>query len=163
MPPLKFEDIAARLQGRLGALFLESHADGHLPYVKVDARGIGGAARYLRDDADLACDFLSFITAVDWPADEKITLVYCFASYKHRHTVVVKADVSRAAGRAPSLTNLYAAADWLEREVYDLFGVAFDGHPDLRRIMLPDDFQGHPLLKDFANDDYIPFPESKIG
>jgi NADH-quinone oxidoreductase subunit C len=163
MPALSFDAIARRLRDRLGATFIGAHPEGHLPWVTVEAKALSAAARFLHDDADLAFDFLSFITAVDYPADDKITLVYCFCSYKHRHAVVVKADVSRRAGRAPSLTGVYAAADWLEREVYDLFGVAFDGHPDLRRLLLPDDFEGHPLLKDFKNDDYVPFPESKVG
>jgi NADH-quinone oxidoreductase subunit C len=57
------------------------------------------------------------------------------------------------------VAHLYAAADWLEREVYDLFGVTFDGHPNLKRILTPERFQGHPLLKDFKNDDYVPFPD----
>ncbi len=160
---MKFAEIAALLEKRLGALYLGAQEEGRLPFVKLDPRALNMAARLLRDEPDLGFELLTFVTAVDYPPQEKLTLVYHFWSYKHRHAFVVKADVSRAAGRAPSLTNLYAAADWLEREVYDLFGVAFDGHPDLRRIMLPDDFQGHPLLKDFANDDYVPFPETKAG
>jgi NADH-quinone oxidoreductase subunit C len=162
MPALPFAAIAARVQDRVGALYLGADENPQTPYARVDAKALGAVARVLHDDADLDFDFMIYMTAVDYPAEDKITLVYHFWSYQHRHAFMVKADVAREAGRAATVAGVYVGADWYEREVYDLFGVAFDGHPDLRRIMLPDDFVGHPLLKDFKNDDYVPFPEPNV-
>jgi len=162
MAALPFADIAARVKRALGGACLELNEGNKIPFVKVAPLYLREAAALLRDDADLAFDYLMYITAVDYPAEEKITLVYHFFSYKHRHSFMMKADVGRAGGRAPSLTPLYAAADWHEREVYDLFGVTFVGHANLSRILTPENFVGHPLLKDFKNDDYVPMPETKL-
>lgn len=162
MPPLPFDVIAGRVRERIGALYLGADENPHLPFAKVDAKALGVVARCLHDDADLDFESMLYMTAVDFPADNKITLVYHFWSYKHRHAFMVKADVPREAGRAATVAGVYTGAEWYEREVFDLFGVAFDGHPDMRRLLLPDDFQGHPLLKDFKNDDYVPFPEPNV-
>jgi NADH-quinone oxidoreductase subunit C len=107
----------------------------------------------LRDGPDLRCTFLQNLTAVDWPAHptrpDTIEVVYHLWSYAHRHQVVVKVDVPRARPRLPSAAALWGNANWLEREQYDLLGVVFEGHPDLRRLLLPDDWVGHPMRKDY--------------
>lgn len=162
MAPLPFEAIAAHLKDRYAAAVLEVDAGNKIPFVRVQPGAVADLARYLKGNAEFAFDFLVYIAGVDYPAEEKITLVYHFFSYKHRHAFMMKADVPRAGGRAASLTSVYAAADWLEREVYDLFGVTFEGHPNLTRILTPEGFVGHPLLKDFTSDDYVPFPEYKL-
>lgn len=159
MSPLSFDDMVARLRQRFGDKVLAVDAAGPSPSVTVEGYAVASVLRYLRDDAELGLDFLQFVTAVDWPGEDKITVVYSLFSYPRRHSLVVKADVPRRGGRLPTAAAVYPAAEWHEREVYDLFGVVFDGHPDLRRILMPDDYQGHPLLKDFRNPEYIPFPE----
>lgn len=110
----------------------------------------------LRDEPDLRFDFLQNLTAVDWPetgkaggAAPRIELVYHLYSYPHRHEIVVKVDLPRISPRAPSAVRLWPVANWLEREQFDLLGVIFDGHPDLRRLLLPDDWVGHPMRKDY--------------
>jgi NADH-quinone oxidoreductase subunit C len=106
-------------------------------------------AQYLKDSPDAAFDFCSDVTATDWPPRAKrFDVVYCLYSVSHRHRVRVKV---RAAEGDPvaSVTGLWPAANWLEREVYDLFGVNFTGHPDRRRILMPDDWQGFPQRKDY--------------
>ena len=106
-------------------------------------------ARRLRDDRDTAFDFCSDVTAVDWLARaERFDVVYCLYSTRHRHRVRLKVRAADGV-RVPSVTALWPAANWLEREVFDLFGVRFDGHPDLRRILMPDEWQGHPQRKDY--------------
>ncbi|HEY0708191.1 MAG TPA: NADH-quinone oxidoreductase subunit C [Polyangia bacterium] len=105
-------------------------------------------AGILRDDPALAFDFLQNLTAIDWLKTGHIELVYHLFSYQHRHEVVLKTSVPREAPRVPSLAGLWNNANWLEREQYDLFGVIFEGHPDLRRLLLPDDWVGHPMRKD---------------
>jgi NADH/F420H2 dehydrogenase subunit C len=106
-------------------------------------------ARYLRDAPDALFDTCSDVTATDWPPRaERFDLVYCLYSTRHRHRVRVKA---RAGELEPvsSVTSVWLAADWLEREVYDMFGVNFVGHPDRRRILMPEDWQGFPQRKDY--------------
>jgi len=106
-------------------------------------------ALHLRDRRDAAFDLLSDLTADDWPPRaERFDVVYCLYSTRLRHRVRVKARV--ADGQAVrSVTDVWPAADWLEREVYDMFGVRFPGHPDLRRILMPEDWQGYPERKDY--------------
>jgi NADH-quinone oxidoreductase subunit C len=157
MAGLSFEYTADRLKFQFGDAVLAVEAGNRLPFVRVEADAVARVARFLRDE--LAFDFLMYITAVDYPAEDKITLVYHYYSYRDDLEFMVKADVPRRGGVTRSVAHLYAAADWLEREVYDLFGVTFDGHPDLTRLLTPEGFTGHPLLKDFTSADYVPFPD----
>jgi NADH-quinone oxidoreductase subunit C len=152
-----FEDIAARLQKQFGDAVLAADAGNRIPFVRVRADAVARVARFLRDE--LAFDFLMYIAGVDYPAEDKITLVYHYYSYRNECEFMVKADVPRQGGVTRSVAHLYAAADWLEREVYDLFGVTFEGHPKLTRLLTPEGFTGHPLLKDFKSADYVPFPD----
>ena len=93
--------------------------------------------------------FLSDLTATDWPEnDPRFWLSYQLRSIEERHYLRLKVAVPEADPRAPSVTGLFPTANWLEREVFDLFGIAFDGHPDLTRILMPDDWEGYPLRKD---------------
>ncbi len=118
------------------------------PSCVVKAARIVEVCRYAKQE--LGCDFLEDLTAVDWPKRSVIEVVYHLFSYGHRAGLVLKVEVDRAAPRVPSIEAVWKAANWFEREVYDLFGVEFTGHPDLRRILLPDDWVGHPLRKDYA-------------
>jgi NADH-quinone oxidoreductase subunit C len=104
---------------------------------------------YLRDQEDLGFGALSDVTAVDWPElDPRFWLAYHLLSMEHAHRVRVKVGVPASDPRLPSVTPMFPTANWLEREVFDFFGVSFDGHPDLRRIEMPEDWVGHPLRKD---------------
>jgi NADH-quinone oxidoreductase subunit C len=107
----------------------------------------------LRDGPNLRFGFLQNLTAVDWPkhpsTPDTIEVVYHLYSYAYRHQVVLKVSVPRSRPRLPSAAGLWKNANWLEREQYDLLGVVFEGHPDLRRLLLPDDWVGHPLRKDY--------------
>jgi NADH-quinone oxidoreductase subunit C len=107
-------------------------------------------ARYLREAPDASFDVCSDLTATDWPgrAAARFDLVYCLYSIRHRHRVRVK---TRVADEQPvaSVTAVWPSADWLEREVFDMFGVNFTGHPDRRRILMPEDWQGFPQRKDY--------------
>ena len=104
---------------------------------------------WLRDGAGAAFDFCSDVTASDWPVrPQRFDLVYMLYSTQHCHRIRVKTRV--ADGEAvPTVSGIWPAAGWLEREVFDMFGVRFAGHPDLRRILMPDDWQGHPQRKDY--------------
>jgi NADH-quinone oxidoreductase subunit C len=159
MAGLPLEQIAAKMKGTFGDAVVEANEGNQIPFVRVEADAVARVARFLRDEAELSFDYLMYVTAVDLPDEDKLTLVYHYFSYQNEQSLMVKADVPRRGGSARSVAHLYAAAEWLEREVYDLFGVTFEGHPNLTRILTPEGFQGHPLLKDFKNDDYVPFPD----
>jgi len=104
---------------------------------------------WLRDGTGATFDFCSDVTASDWPVrPQRFDLVYMLYSTQHCHRIRVKTRV--ADGEAvPTVSGIWPAAGWLEREVFDMFGVRFAGHPDLRRILMPDDWQGHPQRKDY--------------
>jgi NADH-quinone oxidoreductase subunit C len=107
-------------------------------------------ARVLRDRADLGFRFLAELTAVDfWPREPRFELVYLLVSIEHRLRLRVKVRLHGEAARVPTVTGLWPAANWLEREVWDLFGITFDGHPDPRRLLMPEDWEGYPLRKDY--------------
>ncbi len=115
----------------------------------VGADTILEVARHLREAPDAAFDFCSDLTATDWPPRaERFDVVYCLYSTRHRHRVRVKTRVGDNQPLA-SVTPVWPSANWLEREVFDMFGVNFTGHPDRRRILMPDDWQGFPQRKDY--------------
>ena len=106
-------------------------------------------ARFLRDDPTTAFNYCSDVTAVDWPPRaQRFDVVYCLYSVSLRHRIRIKVRASEGE-EVPSVTPLWSGADWLEREVFDQYGVNIVGHPDLRRILMPDDWQGHPQRKDY--------------
>ena len=117
--------------------------------VTVAAADIVDVVRFLRDDP--RCQFISIIdvTAIDWPAREKrFDVVYHFLSPRLNRRVRIKAETDEATP-VPSIIEVFPGADWFEREAYDLYGVLFTGHPDMRRILTDYGFEGHPLRKDF--------------
>jgi NADH-quinone oxidoreductase subunit C len=114
--------------------------------------------KQLRDKSEYHFDHLSCLTAVDYPKENKITVVSHLWSYKNRFQVTIKLDVDRGNPKAPTLEGVWKSANWFEREVYDLYGVIFEGHSDLRRIMMPEDYKKYPLRKDFTDDGFIVKP-----
>jgi NADH-quinone oxidoreductase subunit C len=107
-------------------------------------------ARVLRDRPELRFDFLAEVTAVDyWPREPRFELVYLLVSIEHRLRLRVKVRLPGADPHVATVSGVWAAANWLEREVWDMFGIAFDGHPDPRRLLMPEDWEGFPLRKDF--------------
>jgi NADH-quinone oxidoreductase subunit C len=115
----------------------------------VPAEQIFDIARHLRDAPDAAFDCCSDLTATDWPPRaERFDVVYCLYSTRHRHRVRVKARLADRKAIA-SVVAVWPAANWYEREIFDMFGITFTGHPDLRRILMPEDWQGFPQRKDY--------------
>jgi len=158
------KELKARLGDAVGAA--APALDGILT-LDIDASAIKDALRFLADNSDGNFDMLTDLTAVDWlnypETGERFEVVYLLCSTKRDHHVRLKCRLSELNPRIASATAVYKTAGWLEREVWDLFGIKFDGHPDLRRIMLWEDFEGHPLRKDFPTRGYHPVertPES---
>jgi NADH-quinone oxidoreductase subunit C len=107
-------------------------------------------AQALHDQAPFHLDYCSFVSAVDRPEQGVFEVVYHLFSMEARHELLLKVRVPRLEPRVPSVTGIWSGANWHEREAYDLFGIVFDGHPDLRRIMMTEDWTGHPLRKDYV-------------
>ena len=115
----------------------------------VPAARLVEVARHLREAPDAAFDLCSDVTATDWPLrPERFDVVYCLYSMRHRHRVRIKVRAGEH-DAVPSVTGVWPAANWFEREVYDMFGVHITGHPDRRRILMPEDWQGFPQRKDY--------------
>lgn len=105
-----------------------------------------------------AYDYLPFITAVDYPEKKLIEMVYYLQSTETNNVLILKVELPRERAEIKSVVAVWPAADWHEREVFDLFGVKFIGHPDLRRILLTPDWTGHPLLKDYTDPKMVKKP-----
>jgi NADH-quinone oxidoreductase subunit C len=160
-------DIIAVLDSQCGAKIKSRTPEAIDPFVVVEADDLLTVCKVLRDHPRLRFDILNCISGVDYlELDPKkvakagfephMQVVFHFSSFEHQHRFVVKVILPRwkdgkvgELPEVPSLTPLYAAADWHEREVFDLSGVFFTDHPDLRRLLLADDWVGHPLRKDY--------------
>ena len=108
-------------------------------------------AKWLASDAGFS--FLSDLCAVDWPnrpAEERFEIVYNLTNLEKRLRFRVKVPLPGSDPKIPTVTPIWSTANWHEREAFDMFGIIFDGHPDLRRILMPDEWEGHPLRKDYA-------------
>ncbi len=118
--------------------------------VMVEAQNWFPVAWQLRANQALAFDYLFSLTAVDWKTH--LSVVYHLRSFKHDHIIVVKAKVDRARPEIESVSKIWRTAELNEREAYDLMGVKFTNHPDLRRLFLTEDWEGYPLRKDYVDD-----------
>lgn len=109
--------------------------------------------RFVRDEPALAFDFLADVTAVDYlGTTPRFEVVYHLKSLTHGHRLRLKARIGEDDARIDSVVSVWKGADWLERETYDMYGIQFTGHPDLRRIYLYEEFEGHPLRKDYPKE-----------
>jgi len=117
--------------------------------VQVPAEAWHSLANWLRDEEGLYFDYLFCLTCVDWL--KHLTMVYHLTSTRYRHNLVVKANLDRANPVIETVADLWRTADFHEREVYEMFGVQFTNHPDLRKLILPDDWEGYPMRKDFED------------
>jgi NADH-quinone oxidoreductase subunit C len=147
---MEAQQTFARLEQQFPGKVHDFNGEVAEPYLKVDAAAIVDVCRFLRDDGDLKFEVLSDLTALDWPKEEKIQVVYHLYSYGQKQQIVLKVDLPRDNPKAPTVEGVWKVGNWFEREVYDLFGVIFEHHSDLRRIMLPEDWIGYPLRKDYV-------------
>jgi len=142
---LSGKEVATKIEEKFPGSVVESGAGSLL--VKSDS--IVDIARFLKEANGLEFDYLNFVTAVDYY--EYFEVVYQLSSLEHNHSLTVKARCyDRQNPVLPSVTGLWQGADFQEREIYDLFGIKFEGHPNMKRIFLWEGFEGHPLRKDFV-------------
>ncbi|TVX89492.1 NADH-quinone oxidoreductase subunit C [Paenibacillus agilis] len=128
-----------------------NEVNGHLPTITVKKGHWLAAAHWLQVNKDWSCDYLRNLAGVD--LGDELEVVYHLISLQTRREIAVHVKTEREQPSIPSVTPLWPTANWNEREVYDLLGIDFPGHPDLRRIMMPDDWVGHPLRKDYDPSD----------
>lgn len=145
--------IVQKICDRFPQYFIGSQeAFGELS-LSIKREGVVEVCRVLRDDPELDFDHMTDICSVDYPEDEeRFEVIYHFYSVRKRHRIRLKARVPEEDCSIDSVTVLWKGANFLEREVYDLMGIRFNHHPDLRRILLTDDFEGYPLRKDFPTE-----------
>jgi NADH-quinone oxidoreductase subunit C len=143
--PLK---IYERVKAQFGDRILEVADKKPDSFMVVNPAAIVEVCTYLRDDPELSFECLSNESGVDYK--DRIEVVYHLFSYRHRHTAVLKVKLPRDNPSVATLEGLWKSANWMEREIFDLVGVNFEGHSDLRRILMPEDWPGHPLRKDFV-------------
>lgn len=152
-PPTLADRTVALARDVLGDDVLEVVAFRDEMTIIVPPARIAALCQALRDAPELRYDFLADVTAVDWPDRvPRFDVVYHLLSIPTRAVVRLKVrvgDEGEEQPHVPSVEAIWPAANWFEREIYDLFGLVFDGHPDLRRIMMPDDWTTHPLRKDY--------------
>jgi NADH-quinone oxidoreductase subunit C len=154
--------IHARLRAQLGEAVGALEGSGPNAWTTVEPTRIADAATFLKTDPDLHFDCLSNLSGVDYPKQGHIQIVYHLFSYAHRHNFVLKVNALRDAPVVATVSGVWSHADWQEREAFDLLGVTFEGHPDLRRILMPEDWPGHPLRKDFVEpQEYHGIPTSR--
>ncbi|MDP6358372.1 MAG: NADH-quinone oxidoreductase subunit C [Planctomycetota bacterium] len=126
------------------------YRDSEFPVLMVETDAVAAVCEHLRDTEGYEFDFLKNLTAVDF--EGHMHVIYHLYSTSLRHKIMLKVQVGREQPVVPSVEPVWRGADWQEREVFDLFGIEFAGHPDPRRIMLPEDWQGHPLRKDYVHE-----------
>jgi NADH-quinone oxidoreductase subunit C len=162
---MEFAEILKIVSERFGPQVVGAAADAIDPWIEVAPAAIAEVGRFLRDEPSLRFKMLQCITGVDYlqtdakrkiEGQPRIELIYHLSSLVHKHRLALKALLPRwkdgvegQLPEAPSVSAVWSTANWHEREVYDLMGVHFVGHPDLQRILCPDDWQGHPLRKDY--------------
>jgi NADH-quinone oxidoreductase subunit C len=143
-------DYIALLHAALPDALCEPAASTDQPTIYAPAGRITDIMRVLREAPELSFALLADVTAVDWwPREPRYEVVYHLVSIANALRLRVKARVSGSAAHLATVSGIWPGAAWLEREVWDLFGIVFDGHPDLRRLLMPDDWEGHPLRKDY--------------
>ena len=154
MPPLQ------KVQEQFPKEIIETHAFRGDETVMIRPNALLAVAKFLKETPELDFNFLMDLTAVDYlfyaggriQKEFRFEVVYHFFSLKHNHRLRIKVPVNEKDPEVDTLTNLWPSANWYEREVWDMFGIRFRGHPNLKRILMYEEFQGHALRKDYPFD-----------
>jgi NADH-quinone oxidoreductase subunit C len=160
--PVAPEEYSRRVSAKLGDLATGFEVEyGHV-WAAVDPSRLVEVVGKLKNDQDLACGYLTFIAGVDWQ-EQGFELVVMLYSVPYANTVGLRVRLPAENPTVPTLTGLFRSADWHEREAHEMFGINFEGHPNMRGLYLPPDFVGHPLLKSFrlASRIFKPWPGAK--
>lgn len=142
------ESINKLISDRLPEAIVDEMEIDSVPTYSIRIDDIAKVCAFLKEQPELRFDYLMSLTAVDW--SDRFDVVYHLYSVPFKHYLTLKVKVNRTTPVIPSVTSVWKAADWQEREVYDMFGIEFEGHPDLCRILLDPDWEGFPLRKDYV-------------
>ena len=149
---MTLQEIQTKLRDKFGDAIADwiepENGDG---WIDVDVASWHAIAEYLRHDSEMGFDYLRIISGVDY--GEHLASVYHLYSYANDQDVIIKIKVNREDPKVASVMDLWPAADWHERETYDLLGIVYEGRESLKRILLPDDWEGFPLRKDYKQPD----------
>jgi NADH-quinone oxidoreductase subunit C len=140
----RIRDQAAAILGSQGTFELV----GRLPTVRIAASDVVSVCLKLRQ---AGFDYLILVTAVDYPSENRFELNYVLSNFSDGRELCIAADIPRETPKIATVSDIWTTADWHEREIFDLFGIHFEGHPDLRRILLDDSWEGYPLRKDYVD------------
>lgn len=157
-------EIHAKLKAQFGDRIGDLSGDAS-PVCVVETAAIAGVCEWLRDEPGIDLTSLMCLSAID--VDSKLGVVYHLHSMQHNHRIGLKVELpDRERPHVPTVSTIFGTADWHEREAYDMMGIVFDGHHDLRRILCPDDWEGWPLRKDYVvQQTYrgltVPYPEGR--
>jgi len=153
-------EIIAQICEKFHEIIKKATIEGREAVIQVGAEDLLMVCQYLKSEPTLAFDYLMYLAGLDYP--DRIEVVYHLFSMVHRHKLFLRVELPRETPRIPSVTSIWKGANWHERETYDLLGVKFDGHPDLRRILLPEDWSfDPPLWKNFECPEMIKKPDVK--
>lgn len=157
---MSFEEIKLLLSAHFGdGLILGEETSGLQPALLINPNQIAEVCLFLRDHPKTYFDFLACLSGVDYSPENRFGVVYHLASIPYQTQLTLKISTEKPIDLEqlpsfPTVTNVYRTADWHEREAFDLLGINFEGHPDLRRILLPDDWEGFPLREDYKSAEY---------
>ena len=156
LEPLKNHPAVAKLIAWNSGAVEGAKFDRDEMSIYVERSCIRDACALLRDDPDCAFNYLADVTGVDWfPSEPRFEVVYHLLSISKKERVRLKVRLEGSSPALDSVTQIWPAANYFEREVFDLFGVRFAGHPYLRRLLMPEDWEGHPLRKDYPVEGYL--------
>ena len=156
------EEFSRRVSSKLGDLASGLEVQyGHI-WATVEPSRIVDVVQTLRSDPQLACTYFTFLSGVDWE-DQGFEVIIVLYSVAYTNTVGLKVPLPAHEPSMPTITGIFRSADWHERETHEMFGIHFEGHPNLTKLYLPPDFVGHPLLKSFklASRVFKPWPGAK--
>lgn len=158
------EQIHQKLEAKFGEGVLEFNAEVLDPFIQIKPEKIFDIAVFLRDEPELDFKALMCLSGMDYGADTNLGVVYNLHSIQHKHKITLRVDLPRENPKMPSVETVWRTADWHEREAFDLYGIHFKGHHDLRRILCPDDWEGYPMRKDYVVQEYyhgirVPYQE----
>ena len=147
---MDLENIVGKLKKKFPESILETSTFRDEVTLQVRAEDILPLCRFLHDDPDFSLNFLTDLCGVDlYPLDPRFQVIYHLCAMKTKQRLRLKISLPETNPHVASVVSVWKAANWLEREAFDMYGIRFDGHPDLRRILLTPDWQGHPLRKDY--------------
>ena len=142
--------VVVRLKEKFPKINFETSEFRNELTVKLDKKNIVMVCKFLKENEEMEFKFCEDVTAIDWAKrNDRFTVVYHIFSLKHNFRLRLKADVDESDCSIDTVSSVWKSANWAERETYDMYGINFKGHPDLRRMYMPEEFEYHPLRKDF--------------